>query len=391
MREQHDVLRYKAPKHLRKIGIGAVVVAVLVVAYGITSRASSTRGLQASADEAAIPTVKVIKLSEFADDQTLVLPGNLEAFNNAPIHARVSGYLKNWYVDIGSHVKTGQLMAKIDIPDLDQQLAQAKADLASAIANERLARTTATRWRGLLTQDAVSKQEDDEKSGDEAAKIAAVASAHAAVDRYEALESFKRIVAPFDGVVTTRATDIGTLINVGGPTDTPLFTVSDEKQLRLYVEVPQDYSARIKVGMTATFAVPQHPGDRFKATVTSTAEAINVSSGTLRVQLLTDNSANQLHPGDYSQVQFDLAKGSAVAVPASALMFRDDGMEVATVSANGRVRLKKIAISRDFGPAVEVASGLISSDMIVDNPPDLLRENDRVRIASNQADEQEGK
>jgi RND family efflux transporter MFP subunit len=382
MDDNKDVLEHRVPRSLKFYAIGALLLATVAVAFGVTHRRSDDRTLVSETHNAAVPVVKVIKLARFTGDTALVLPGTLEAFNSAPIHARVSGYLKHWYVDIGTHVTSGQLMAEIDVPDLDQQLATARAELATEIANERLAASTATRWSGLLAQDAVSKQEDDEKHGDLTAKQARVAAARANVDRLLALEGFKRITAPFDGVVTTRATDIGALIAVGSSSDTPLFTVADQRRLRIYVNVPQGYSGQIRSGMTASFTVPQHPGKEFEATVVTTAQAIEVQSGTLKVQLQTDNRNFVLHPGDYAQVKFKLEDSSAIAVPVSALMFREKGIVVATVGANDRIQFRPITISRDFGPEVEVASGLSLSDRIVDNPPDLLEPGDQVRPVS---------
>ena len=303
-----------------------------------------------------------------------MLPGDVQAFNDAPIHARVSGYLKRWYADIGTPVKAGQVLAEIDTPDLDQQLIQAKADLATAVANQNLSQITAKRWAGLLAQDAVSRQDADDKNGDLAAKTALVASARANVDRLQALESFKRITAPFDGVVTTRSTDIGALISVGGVTDTPLFTVADERRLRIYVRVPQSYSAYIKPGMTATFTVPEYPGRTFTANLATTADAITPQTGAELIQLQIDNADHGLKAGDYAQVRFALpADSAALQAPASALMFRDAGMAVAVIGPDGRVAIKPITIGRDLGTSVEVATGLSASDRVIDNPPDDLR------------------
>jgi multidrug efflux system membrane fusion protein len=311
------------------------------------------------------------------------LPGDVQAFNSAPIYARVSGYLKAWYVDIGTPVRAGQTLAEIDTPDLDQQLIMAKADLGTAMANQHLSQTTAVRWAGLLAQDAVSQQDADTKNGDLAAKVALTAAARANVGRLEALEAFKRITAPFDGVVTTRSTDIGDLISAGAPTSTPLFTVADESRLRIYVRVPQNYSADIKPGMTANFTVPEHPGRSFVASLAASADAITPQSGTLLIQLQIDNSDHALKPGDYALVRFSLpTQSGAVLIPASALMFRDSGMSVAVIGSNGRVAMRPVTIGRDLGATVEIASGLTSAERVIDNPPDSLRPGDQVRIAT---------
>ncbi len=383
MPEQQDMLRHTPPRGLKTVGVIAACVAVGVVALGVISRVHADQSLTASTNAQAVPIVQTIGLTGDSGGGALVLPGDIQAFNDAPIHARVSGYLKKWYADIGAPVKSGQILAEIDTPDLDQQLAQAKADLATAVANQHLADTTARRWAGLLAQDAVSHQDADVKNGDLAAKTTLVASAQANVQRLQALESFKRITAPFDGVVTTRSTDIGALINVGGPTDTPLFSVADEHRLRIYVRVPQSYSAAIKPGMTATFTVPQYPGRSFTANLATTADAIAPQSGTLLVQLQIDNSDDALKPGGYAQVRFSLpAQSGAIQAPANALMFRDSGMAVAVVGPASKVAIRPVTLGRDLGAKVEIASGLTAADRVIVNPPDSLRDGDTVRIAS---------
>jgi RND family efflux transporter MFP subunit len=382
MPDQPDVLRHKPPRHLKTIGIAALCVAAGLVAFGVIGRVQANQKLDGWTSQRAIPIVKVISLRGDGPS-SLVLPGAIQAYNTAPIHARVSGYLKTWYADIGAPVKAGQVLALIDTPDLDQQLLQAKADLQTAVANQHLADITAKRWAGLLAQDAASHQDYDNRNGDLEAKTALVASARANVDRLEALESFKRITAPFDGVVTTRSTDIGALITVGGVTDTPLFTVSDEQKLRIYVQVPQSYTADIKPGMTATFTVPEYPGRSFTAALATTATAITPQTGSLLVQFQIDNADHVLKAGDYAQVRFDLpAVARAIQAPSSALMFRDAGMQVAVLGADGRVRIKPVTLGRDFGGTVEIASGLTGDDRVIDNPPDSLRAGDEVRIAA---------
>jgi RND family efflux transporter MFP subunit len=380
--EPSEMLRHTPPRHLKTLGLAALCVAGAAVALGVVSRVHADQTVSGWTAARAIPTVKVISLNGVAAG-TLVLPGDVQAFHTAPIHARVSGYLKRWDADIGASVKAGQLLAEIDTPDLDQQLAQAKADLGTALANQHLAETTAQRWAQLLAKDAVSHQDADVKNGDLEAKTAAVAAAQANVQRLEALESFKRITAPFDGVVTTRATDIGALISVGGPTDVPLFTVADEKKLRIYVRVPQSYSAAIKPGMAASFTVPEYPGRRFTARLATTAQAVAPQSGTLLIELQIDNADGALKPGDYAQVKFDLpAETDAIRAPASALMFRDAGMSVAVLGPDNQVAIKPVTISRDLGTTVEIGAGLTRADRVIDNPPDSLRAGDRVRVAS---------
>lgn len=377
-----ELLRHTPPRHLKALAVAALCAAGAAVALGVVSRVHADQTVASWTDARAVPIVKIISVNGVGAG-TLVLPGDVQAFHSAPIHARVSGYLKRWDADIGASVKTGQLLAEIDTPDLDQQLAQAKADLGTALANQHLAETTAKRWAQLLSKDAVSHQDADVKNGDLEAKTAAVAAAKANVQRLEALESFKRITAPFDGVVTTRATDIGALITVGGPTDVPLFTVADERRLRIYVRVPQSYSAAIKPGMTASFTVPQYPGRTFTAALATTADAVTPQSGTLLIELQIDNPGGALKPGDYAQVKFDLpADSHAIRAPASALMFRDSGMSVAVLGPDDRVRIKPVTIGRDLGATVEIASGLTREDRVIDNPPDSLRAGDLVRIAS---------
>jgi len=376
------MLRHAPPRRLKAAGLAALGLAAALVAFGVIDRVRADARLKSWTDAQAIPVVRVIRLDSGPAGGNLVLPGAIQAFNNAPIYARVPGYLKRWYADIGSAVKAGQVLAEIDTPDLDQQLNQAKADLATAVANQHLSQTTAQRWAGLLAQDAVSRQDADTKNGDLAAKTALVDSARANVQRLEALESFKRITAPFDGLVTTRSTDIGALISVGGPNETPLFTVADEKRLRIYVQVPQSYSGDIRPGMSADFTAPEHPGRVFTAQLAASADAVTPQSGTQTIQLQIDNADKALKPGDYVQVRFPLPPGNgAVRVPASALVFRDSGMAVAVVGADGRAAIKPITIARDFGATVEVASGLSAADRVIDSPPDSLRAGDAVRIA----------
>jgi RND family efflux transporter MFP subunit len=382
MTDSADLLRYRQPKRLKLAVVILLCLALLIVVFGMISRVSASRQLVAATDAAAVPTVAIITPGNGATGNALVLPGDIKAFDEAPIYAQVSGYLKQWYVDIGAPVQAGQLMAEIDTPDLDQQLVQAKANLATALANQQLSASTARRWNALLAKDAVSQQDADEKNGDLAAKTALVAAARADVERLQALEGFKRIVAPFDGVVTSRSTDIGALISVGGSGQSPLFTVDDVARLRIYVAVPQIYSAEIKPGMNARFTVPEYPGQSFPAALASTANAITTGTGTLLVQFQVDNSAHLLQPGDYAQVHIALAPNdSAITVPSSALMFRDAGMEVATLGPDGHVLIKPVTIGRDLGTVVEIAYGLSRTDRIIDNPPDSLHNGDAVQVA----------
>lgn len=370
-------------RQLKIAALVGLVLAIAVVAYGIISRAADASRLKQWTAEQAIPAVSVIQPSTGGAGESIVLPGRLEAFYRAPIYARVSGYLKIWYTDIGARVKAGQVLGVIETPDLDQQLEQAKADLASARANESLAETTARRWQAMLKSDSVSQQAADEKSGDLATKRAIANAAAANVERLQALEGFKRIVAPFDGVVTSRDTDVGALIDAGSGRGPQLFTVSDIHQLRVYVSVPQDFAPSIHPGMAAQLTVPGHGDTRFVAKVDSTSGAVNVESGTLLVELSMDDTSGALMPGDFANVRFDLAADvNAMRVPASALIFRSAGLQVATVDASGHARLKPITVKQDLGHWVEVGSGLDAGDRVIDSPPDALSDGDEVRVAA---------
>ncbi|MFM0199260.1 efflux RND transporter periplasmic adaptor subunit [Paraburkholderia fungorum] len=371
-------------RRLVVIGVTAIAVAVIVVAAGVTLRAVDARNLKSWTNAQVIPTVTVITPVSAANGPTLDLPSHLEAYSRAPIFARVSGYLKSWSVDIGTPVKAGQLLAVIESPELDQQLLQARADLTSAQANAALAGTTAKRWQALLGTDSVAQQEVDERTGDYTAKKAAVAAAQANVDRLLATKGFERIVAPFDGVVTARDTDVGALINAGsGGVGQELFVVSDVKRLRVYVQVPQSYAPDVRSGTTATLSVPEYPGQHFTARVVAAADSVNAASGTTLVQLLVDNTDGKLLPGGFASLQFKLpVQQNAVRVPASALIFDAHGLRVATLGANGLVAFKTVTINRDFGDSVEIGSGLAATDRVIDTPPDGLVAGDRVQVAS---------
>jgi RND family efflux transporter MFP subunit len=378
-----EVLRHKPQRWLKPAGLTGLAGAVLIVVVGLVSRGMASQRLKSWTETEAVPTVSVIAPAMASGDQTLVLPGSVQAFYDAQIHARVSGYLKHWYQDIGAQVKAGQILADIDTPELDQQLDQAQANLATAVSNQKLAQITAKRWTSLLSEDAVSHQEADEKAGDLAAKTSLINAASAEVQRLRALEGFKHIVAPFDGIVTGRTTDIGALIAAGAPNDPGLFTVADVHRLRIYVKVPQSYSAEFRQGMTANLAVPEHPGEIFTATLASTTGAVSDQSGTMLAELQIDNPNGALKPGDYAEVSFALPpNASMIRLPASALMFRQKGMAVATIGPNSHVVLKYVTIARDDGSSVEIASGISPTDRVIDNPPDSLADNELVHPAS---------
>lgn len=367
---------------LKLAALLAAGVAALVVVLGLAARVSADQSQKTWTSEQAIPTISLAKV-EGGGVRQLVLPGDVQALNTAPIHARVSGYLKRWYADIGTHVRAGQILAEVDTPDLDQQVLQARADLATAQANQSLAATTATRWKGLVAADAVSKQEADEKAGDLSAKTSLVNASRANLNRLLALESFKRITAPFDGVVTTRSTDIGALIaSTGGPTDVALFTVADQRRLRVYVRVPQNYSALVGKGMAADLSVPEYPGQTFRAVVVGGAGAVGAQSGAELVELQLDNADGKIKSGDYAQVIFHLTSAAnTLRIPVTAIQYRHNGPVVAVVGANNHVTIRPVVLTRDLGSSVEIGAGLSGADRVVDNPPEALIDGDLVRIA----------
>ena len=386
MPEQPNPLRYHLPPGLKRVGVAALAVAAGVAALGVLTRVQADQAVKSWTQAQAVPTVKLITLAGGAGAQTLVLPGDVQAYNSAPIYARVSGYLKSWRVDIGSQVKAGEELAVIDTPELDQQLNQAKADLASAKADAALAKTTADRWQSLLASDSVSRQEVDDRTQGYVAKQAQVEAAQANLDRLVATKTFARIVAPFDGVITARDTDVGALINAGGGTGPQLFSVSSVDKLRLYVHVPQEYARVIKPGGTATFTVPEYAGKSFTATVVGLADSVNAASGTTLVQLLVDNPGHLLLPGDFVNLHFALpARAGALRVPASALIFDNKGLRLATVDGQDTVRFKSVAILQDLGNAVDIGSGLADSDRVIDTPPDGLVDGDRVQVSGSGA------
>ncbi|WP_020167159.1 MULTISPECIES: efflux RND transporter periplasmic adaptor subunit [Methylotenera] len=376
-------------KTLRISGIVLVIIAIIaiiVVALGVTTRAHNDTNLKEWTDKQALPTVSVGLPTGAGEGATLDLPGRFEAYARAPIYARVSGYLKSWKVDIGTQVKAGQLLGEIETPDLDQQLLQAKADLASAQANVGLAETTAKRWQEMLLTQSISKQEVDEKTGDYTSKQGMLNAAQANVNRILALKSFTRIVAPFAGSVTARNTDTGALINAGGSaTDLPLFEISDTRKLRLYVNVPQNYVGTIKQGTKAKITVPEHQDKSYIATVASTSGSINATSGTTLMQLAVDNAAGELLPGGYANVSLDLPNNkTALSVPASALIFDQTGLRVAVVDADNKVTVKTITIAHDFGKTIELYSGIAATDRVIENPPDGIKNGDHVNVAEKQ-------
>jgi len=368
---------------LRQVGVAAALLAIAVVAYGLGSRASQTSRLRELTEAQTVPTVAIVTPTSAVNSAGLELPGRLEAFIRAPIYARVPGYLKTWKHDIGAKVKAGDVLAEIETPDLDQQLMQARADLNVAQANAKLAQIGAERWQSLASTDAVAKQDVDQRTFTWNANVAQVKSAQANVDRLVAMEDFKRLVAPFDGIVTARETDIGALINVGAAGGAELFVVSETGKLRIFVNVPQNYVPSVPSGTQATITVPEHPDKTYSGTVEDSAQAVNPSTGTTLMQIIVDNRAGELMPGDYASIHLQIAGAAHVlSVPSSALIFDAKGLSVATVDADNRVLLKPVSIERDLGAVIEIASGLSPNDRVIQNPLDGITSGTEVRLAA---------
>ena len=369
-------------RRLRWVGGAFALLAVVVVAHGMVARATQNSRLHELTEAEAMPVVAVVSPGHAENHAGLELPGRLQAYIQAPIYARVPGYLKSWKHDIGSQVKAGEVLAEIETPDLDQQLAQARADLNVAQANAELARIGAERWQSLATTDAVAKQDVDQRTYTWNANIAQVKAAQANVDRLMAEEGFKRLVAPFDGIVTARDTDIGALINVGAAGGAELFVVSETKKLRVYVSVPQNDVPSVPPGTRATITVPEHPDKTYTGTVEASAQAVNPSTGTTLMQLIVDNSAGELMPGDYASIRLQIVAANALSVPSSALIFDAKGLSIATVDSDNRVVLKPVSIDRDLGAVVDLAAGVAPNDRVIENPPDGIGDGAAVRIAT---------
>jgi RND family efflux transporter MFP subunit len=373
----------------RGLGIAGVVLAcgaVAIVVTGISAREKSSAELRTWTDEQAISSVAVTRPDGKAPTTTLDLPGRLEAYSRAPIYARVSGYVKSWSADIGAKVKAGEVIAEIEAPDLDQQLLQARADLASQQASAKLSEATLNRRKTLVASNFVSAQEIDERTADLAAKKAAVNSGQANVERLEALAGYKKITAPFDGIVTERNTDVGALINAGSSSGPAMFVVSDIAKLRVYVNVPQNYAPLVRIGGKAVIALPEYPGRTFPATVEASSQAVDVASGTMRIQLGLDNAKGGLLPGGFANVKLALARDQApLHIPASALIFNRSGLRVATVGPDDRVQLKPVTIARDLGREIELSAGLTAEDRIIIAPPDGIANGEKVRVVADDA------
>jgi RND family efflux transporter MFP subunit len=373
-------------RKLRLAGISFSILILAVFVYGLVSRAAQNSRLHDLTEAEALPSVAVVAPSGVANSSGLELPGRLEAFIRAPIYARVPGYLKSWKHDIGSKVKAGEVLAEIDTPDLDQQLMQARADLNVARANAKLSEITAKRWQSLAGTDAVAKQDVDQRTFTWDANMAQVKAAQANVDRLVAEAGFKRLIAPFDGIVTARETDIGQLINVGSTGGAEMFVVSETEKLRIYVNVPQNYVPSVPPGTQATIQVPEHPGKTYSGTVESSAQSVDPSTGTTLMQIIVDNPAGELMPGDYASIRLQAAAAvNVLSVPSSAVIFDAKGLSIATVDGNDRVLLKSVTIGRDLGAVVEIASGLGANDRVIQNPPDGIASGDLVHVVAPRA------
>src|SRR5580692_4177375 len=373
------------PVSRRKLGIMGVlagVALVVVVITGIRAREEADIQLRDWTNDQAVPTVAVTQPDAKVTNPTIDLPGRLEAYYRAPIFARVQGYLKSWSADIGARVKAGQVIAEIEAPDLDQQLLQARADLASAQASAKLSEATLNRRKTLVASNFVSAQEIDERTADLSNKNGSVKSGQANVERLEALAGYKKITVPFDGIVTARDTDVGALINAGGTSSPPMFIVSDISKLRVYVNVPQNYVPQIKIGAKAQLTAPEYANRTFQATVEASAQSVDVGSGTTRMQLGLDNPNGELMPGGYANVRMSLARDAVpLHIPASALIFNQSGLRVATVGSDDKVLFKTVTIARDLGRDIELASGITPEDRIIVAPPDGIADGDQVRVA----------
>jgi RND family efflux transporter MFP subunit len=363
------------------LAIAVIAVAALLMS-GIWSRVKARNTLNMETAQAAVPAVSVVSPKQTAATDEIILPGNVQPFINSPIYSRTNGYLKKWYFDIGAHVKQGQLLALIETPEVDQQLQQARSNLLTAQANLELASITKTRYLGLLKSNAVSQQDADNAVGTYNANKAIVEADKAAVEQYSALVSFEKIYAPFDGVITARNTDIGDLINSGsgGGVKTDLFHIVQPGTLRVYVNVPEEYSQGIKIGMTADLNITEFPGRKFQGKLVRTANDINVTTRTLLIEVDVDNPTGTLLTGSYAEVHLAVpTQASTLLLPVNTLIFRSEGLHVATVK-DGKVVLSAVTPGHDFGNQIEVVAGLKPGDQVIVNPPDSIVGGQAVQI-----------
>jgi RND family efflux transporter MFP subunit len=361
--------------------IAAVAVAALLIS-GIWSRVRAGKTLRAETAQAALPAVSVVSPKPTAPTDEIILPGNVQPYITSPIYSRTNGYLKKWYFDIGAHVRNGQLLAVIETPEVDQQLQQARSNLLTAQANLELASVTKTRYQGLLKSNAVSQQDVDNAVGTYNANKSIVEADKAAVEQYSALASFEKIYAPFDGVITARNTDIGDLINSGSGTGvkTDLFHIAQPGRLRVYVNVPEEYSQGIKTGMTADLTLAEFPGRKFQGRLVRTAEAINVTTRTLLIEIDLNNPSGTLLTGSYAEVHLAIpTQASTFLIPVNTLLFRSEGLRVGVVE-EGKVALTAVIPGHDFGNEIEIVSGLAASDQVIVNPPDSIVSGQAVQI-----------
>jgi RND family efflux transporter MFP subunit len=386
---QEDLARRQELKRrVRRYALIGAIVAVVLAVWGVSSRILARSELRKSSASAAVLTVVTTKPQAGGAGQELVLPGIVQAYIESPIYARTSGYLKAWYTDIGAHANKGQLLAVIETPEIDRELAQARADLAVAQANLALANTTNQRWQDLVKTQSVSKQDADDKAGDAAAKRAAQDSAQQNVARLNELESFKRVLAPFDGVVTARNTDIGDLINAGQTPGSELFRLADVRKLRIYAQVPEAYAAAMQPGLKAELYFAGQPSHAYSAETMRTSNALDPSTRTLQVELQLDNTG-ELFPGSYAEVHFKLPSSKeTLRLPVNTVLFRGDGLEVAVVENHNTIEIKHFIQGRDFGKSVEVLSGIDPSDEIVINPPDSIEDGTRVHVVPSQSEKE---
>jgi RND family efflux transporter MFP subunit len=359
-----------------------LAVAAVAVAYsGISGRRRDDEKLKTWTEEQAIPPVAVVAPKRGGEARDLVLPGNVDAFYSASIHGQVKGYVSEWRKDIGAKVKQGDVLAVVDTPELDQSIAVAQSEVAKAKANLALAKVTAARWDSLRASAAVSQQAADEKDSDQRAQAAQVDAAQSNVDRLKAQKAFANIVAPFDGVVTARNVDVGSLVRADGVDTPPLFTVADIHEMRIYIPVPESYAAELKDGMKATLELPEYPNRTFDATIATTSHAISQKSRTLLVELLAENKDGLLAPGAFTRVHFQIPPDSnTYTVPASAMLYRDTEPRIAIVGPDNRIVLKDVRIMRDLGTVVEIAGGVGQDERIVANPPDSISNGEEVRV-----------
>ncbi len=379
-----DLLQHGAPASLKSWGRLALAGAVLLAAAGIGWRLWDARNLDQVTEDQSVPTVEVIKIKAAKTGGSLILPGDVQAYASAPIYAQVSGYVQKWFFDIGAHVKKGDLLAQIDPRTYEAALAQAKGALARDTATLINAREDLKRYQTLAAQEAISVQKLATQKATVDAQAGIVDADRAQVAQASINLAYTRIIAPFDGIVTSRAVDVGNLVSASSPANgTPLFTVADQSKMRLYVRVPQNYAPYIRPGMGVNFTLPQYPGRSFKAGLVASANAVASATGTMLVQFAADNPGGALQPGAYAEVKFPLPAGAnGIRVPATALIFRDAGMQVATVDATDHVKLKTVTIARDLGAAVDITAGISPKDRIIDNPADALQDGDEVRIAA---------